>query len=79
MINGQLRPTYLKTRGVRRPIPDSGPDMRDTCKEWMRLARWLHKHRITSLADCTDTYGGPTSPNAEQGLPRTRGEDLLAG
>jgi hypothetical protein len=27
--------------------------MADTCREWMRLARWLHERGITSLTACT--------------------------
>lgn len=54
MINGRLRPTYLKDRGVRARSRGSAGDMRDACNEWMRLARWLNKRRITSLADCTE-------------------------
>ncbi|MGW0770277.1 integrase [Streptomyces sp. NPDC002676] len=54
MINGQLRPTYLKGRGVGARARTSALDIRDTCNEWIRLARWLHKRRFTSLADCTE-------------------------
>ncbi|MCZ4100929.1 integrase [Streptomyces sp. H39-C1] len=54
MLNGQLRPTYLKDRGVRARGRTSAAVMRDTCNEWMRLARWLHERRFTSLGDCTD-------------------------
>ncbi|MET9374143.1 integrase [Streptomyces sp. NPDC002992] len=54
MINGRLRPTYLKGRGVKARARTSATDMRDTCNEWMRLARWLHERRITTLAACTE-------------------------
>ncbi|WP_153483626.1 integrase [Streptomyces katsurahamanus] len=54
MINGQLRPTYLRERGHRARARGSAYDMRETCAEWMRLARWLHERRITSIGDCTD-------------------------
>nr|WP_202542407.1 integrase [Streptomyces sp. SID2563] len=53
MLNGRLRPTYLKERGVQARSRTSAADMRDTCNEWMRLARWLHERRFTSLGDCT--------------------------
>ncbi|MEV0742968.1 integrase [Streptomyces sp. NPDC050549] len=55
MINGQLRPTYLQTRGVQARSRSGGTDMLATCHEWMRLARWLHERQITSLAACTET------------------------
>jgi hypothetical protein len=48
MINGELRPTYLQARGR-----SSATTISDTCREWTRLARWLHEHRITRLAACT--------------------------
>ncbi|MFJ8510417.1 integrase [Streptomyces avermitilis] len=54
MLNGQLRPTYLKGRGVRARARTSAAVMRATCNEWMRLARWLHERRITSLGACTE-------------------------
>ncbi|MGW6740696.1 hypothetical protein ACWGDX_08115 [Streptomyces sp. NPDC055025] len=55
MINGQLRPTYLQTRGVQARPRSGGTDQLATCLEWMRLARWLHERQITSLHACTDT------------------------
>ncbi|SDP65511.1 hypothetical protein [Lentzea jiangxiensis] len=52
MINGQLRPTQLKTRGHRARARTSAGEQRDTCLEWMRLARWLHARGIGDLAAC---------------------------
>ncbi|MFH8342470.1 integrase [Streptomyces sp. AM6-12] len=54
MINGRLRPTYLKERGVRARARTSAAVMRATCNEWIRLALWLHERRITSLGACTE-------------------------
>ncbi|GAA2644034.1 hypothetical protein GCM10010425_59740 [Streptomyces spororaveus] len=54
MINGRLRPTYLQTRGARARTRTSAPVMQETCRTWMRFARWLDKHGITSLAACTE-------------------------
>ncbi|MFJ9583399.1 integrase [Streptomyces acidicola] len=54
MINGQLRPTYLKGRGSRARARTSPEDMLATCQEWIRLARWLHERDITDLALCTE-------------------------
>uniref|UniRef100_UPI003F4981CD hypothetical protein n=1 Tax=Amycolatopsis sp. CA-096443 TaxID=3239919 RepID=UPI003F4981CD len=53
MINGRLRPTYLQTRGVRARGRASALEMRETCQEWMRLARWLDERGINRLAGCT--------------------------
>ncbi|MGW9713537.1 integrase [Streptomyces albidoflavus] len=55
MLNGQLRPTYLQTRGVQARSRSGAPEMLATCLEWMRLARWLHERQITSLGACTET------------------------
>lgn len=54
MINGQLRPTLLTARGSAARPRRSAEDMGTTCREWMRLARWLHARGITELADCTE-------------------------
>ncbi|MFD9758812.1 integrase [[Kitasatospora] papulosa] len=76
MINGRLRPTYLQKRGARARARTSASDMRGTCNEWMRLARWLHERRITTLGDCTEEVwrayiserwqGGVTRGHAEK-------------
>ena len=55
MINGELRPTYLHARGPHARGRNSAAGMAETCREWMRLARWLHGRGITSLAACTQT------------------------
>jgi len=54
MINGQLRPTFVKRRGVSARTRGSAGEMGENGREWMRLARWLHKQGITDLADCTE-------------------------
>lgn len=56
MINGELRPTYLHGRGSHARGRSSAGGMAETCREWMRLARWLHGHGITSIAACTETH-----------------------
>ncbi|MFH8411302.1 integrase [Streptomyces sp. NPDC018019] len=53
MINGELRPTYLHTRGVRARARASASEFLQTFRERMRLAHWLNERRISSLADCT--------------------------
>jgi integrase len=53
MINGELRPTYLQTRGAGARGRNSATTISDTCREWMRFARWLHERGITSLAAWT--------------------------
>lgn len=56
MINGQLRPTHLQKRGPTARARTSATEMRGTCNEWIRLARWLHERGITDLGACTDAH-----------------------
>ncbi|MEV7480413.1 integrase [Streptomyces halstedii] len=77
MINGQLRPTYLKDRGVRARSRTSAWDMQETCYEWMRLARWLHKHHMTSLGACTEDVWRAYIPERWQdGVSRGHAEKI---
>ncbi|WP_426570573.1 integrase [Streptomyces canus] len=79
MINGQLRPTYLKTRGHGARPRTSGLDMRDTCYEWMRLARWLHERGIDSLTACTaKEWQAYASERWDSGVNRGTAEAICA-
>lgn len=78
MINGQLRPTYLKTRAPRSRARGGATDMRDTCREWMRLARWLHPRGITDLAACTaHEWNAYVSERLTEGGSRSHAERVL--
>ncbi|WP_249938647.1 integrase [Streptomyces mirabilis] len=78
MINGELRPTYLKTRGNNARSRRAGDGLRDTCGEWKKLARWLHKRGITDLADCTaDEWRGYVAQRWSSGCGRRHGERVL--
>lgn len=68
MINGELRPTYLHTRGPHARGRSSAAGMADTCREWMRLARWLHGHGRSPTRK--DSSARP-SPNSAKPLPRS--------
>jgi integrase len=77
MLNGRLRPTYLKDRGDRARGRTSAADMRDTCNEWMRLARWLHERRFTSLGDCTEeVWRAYISERCQDGVSRSYAEKI---
>ncbi|ATW50848.1 integrase [Streptomyces peucetius] len=52
MINGELRPTFLKERAVRLRSRLSPEGMSDAVQQWMLLATWLEARGIQSLADC---------------------------
>lgn len=70
MINGRLRPTYLQTRGATSRARTSAGDIRDTCGEWIRLARWLQEHHITSLAACTEDVWRAYIAQRQDGVAR---------
>jgi hypothetical protein len=52
MINGELRPTYLKARGARLRSRLSPTRIGDTVACWMHLAAWLNALGITTLTAC---------------------------
>jgi integrase len=54
MLNGELRATYLQTRGIKAQARQSAGTMAENAYEWMRLARWLHRRGLTDLAACAD-------------------------
>lgn len=75
MINGELRPTYLQTRGAAARGRASAMVMQYTCGEWMRLARWLAKRGLTSLAACTeDEWRGYASERMTEVVSRSAAE-----
>ncbi|MFJ8348226.1 integrase [Streptomyces sp. NPDC094153] len=78
MINGQLRATYLRSRGVRARARHSPATLQENCREWMRLARWLHKRGITDLAACTDAeWRGYAAQRWDDGCGRESAEVVL--
>ncbi|MEV6871643.1 hypothetical protein [Amycolatopsis sp. NPDC051128] len=52
MINGALRPTFLKQRSSRMRARLGSDKVRDTVMAWMQLATWMDNQGMTSLADC---------------------------
>nr|WP_203666116.1 integrase [Streptomyces parvus] len=55
MINGQLRPTYLKERGNRLRSRLGSDRTVETVRQWSHFATWLTGRDITTLADCDTT------------------------
>ncbi|MFF4948952.1 integrase [Streptomyces chattanoogensis] len=52
LINGALRPSFLKDRSTKMRSRLSVVGTNTTVVEWMRLARWLEKRDIHTLAKC---------------------------
>ncbi|MEU4850658.1 integrase, partial [Streptomyces gilvosporeus] len=79
MINGQLRPTYLQVRGTAARARTSPLDVQGTCHEWLRLANWLCKRSITSLAACTEAdWRAYASERFDDGVSRGHAEKVYA-
>jgi hypothetical protein len=61
LINGQLRPTFLRGHSRRMRGRPSMTEVNGTLAQWRRLARWLEERGIRSLAGCDvgvlDDYG----------------------
>ncbi|MGT2530692.1 hypothetical protein ACU4GG_29175 [Streptomyces nojiriensis] len=52
LINGELRPSFLKVRGTRMR-GRIGPELlKDTVLRWFHLASWLENREIATLTDC---------------------------
>ncbi|MFJ6760202.1 integrase [Streptomyces sp. NPDC091273] len=78
MVNGRLRPTYLQDRGGQARARTSAADMLDTCNEWMRLARWLHRRLISSFSACAEDKWRAYISERCSGLSRGRAEKICA-
>ncbi len=52
LINGQLRPTFLRGHSRRMRGRPSMTEVDGTLAQWRQLARWLEERGIRSLADC---------------------------
>ncbi|MGW6209819.1 integrase [Streptomyces sp. NPDC055089] len=78
LLNGQLRPTYLRERGVRARGRGSADEMRETCAEWMGLARWLHARGINDLQSCTDAHWSAYTAKRFTTLSRHSAEEVLS-
>ncbi|MEZ0095761.1 hypothetical protein [Streptacidiphilus sp. EB129] len=52
LINGELRPTYLQSRGVAARSRASASELVETCRQWMAMAQWLAELGIHSLSEC---------------------------
>ena len=52
LINGQLRPTFLRGHSPRMRGRPSMTEVNGTLAQWRQLARWLEERGISSLAGC---------------------------
>lgn len=61
LINGQLRPAFLKERGSRMRSRLGADGTGEAVRRWVQLASWLEGRGISSLAECgpavLHTYG----------------------
>nr|WP_237270437.1 integrase [Streptomyces caniscabiei] len=79
MINGELRPTYLQTRGISARSRRVAGSIRSACQEWVRLARWLDERGIGDLGRCTEQHWHAyAAERCANGMGRDSAEDVLA-
>jgi hypothetical protein len=78
LINGERRPTYLRSKGLSARGRVSASTMLQKYCEWFRLANWLHQRGITHLVDCTaDVWRAYASERRDEGMSRVRAEMVL--
>ncbi|WP_329564352.1 integrase (plasmid) [Streptomyces uncialis] len=53
LINGELRPTFLRERPVRMRGRISAENIRDTVGHWKHLAAWLNDRGVITLGGCS--------------------------
>lgn len=79
MINGERRPSYVRTRGTSTRGRMSAHSMKDACAEWIRLARFLHARGVATFAACTDqVWRAYAAQRCRSGNSRHRGERILS-
>ncbi|MCU7705097.1 integrase [Streptomyces albidoflavus] len=78
LINGERRPTCLRTKGLSARGRGAAQTMLQKYCEWFRLARWLHQRGITRLADCTeDQWRIYAGVRRDEGISRVHAEMVL--
>ncbi|MFE7464728.1 integrase [Streptomyces sp. NPDC057499] len=78
LINGERRPTFLRTKGLSARGRGAAQTMLQKYCEWFRLARWLHQRGITRLADCTeDQWRIYAGVRRDEGISRVHAEMVL--
>lgn len=65
LINGQLRPTYLRESGTRLRARVSLGETDLAISEWIKLATWLEERGICRLANATPASCTTTANSAE--------------
>lgn len=74
LINGELRPTYVRERGFQNRTRDGVISMRDNILQWLKFARWLGRQGISQLSDCTMEHWKAYAAKCTSGC--TRGHAL---
>lgn len=76
LINGELRPTFLKGRTTMRSRIGVVA-LKQTFNTWMRLATWLQAQGINTLGDCTEDVWLAYMAHLRETTNVTRGTALL--
>ncbi|WP_280910002.1 hypothetical protein [Streptomyces sp. SAI-149] len=79
MINGELGPTVVQTRGHRARARGFAVDILETCREWIRLAHWARKRGMSDLGAFTDEWRSAyITERWQSGIARDYSEKVLA-
>lgn len=55
LINGELRPTFVRSRGTRMRTRPAVSTLITIVRHWLELAQWLDSRGVRGLADCDTT------------------------
>ncbi|MFI9585992.1 integrase [Streptomyces sp. NPDC052236] len=77
LINGELRPTYVQERGFQNRSRDGATSMRDNILQWMKFARWLDRHGVSQVSDCTVEHWKAYAAKCTSGCTRVHAQTVL--
>ncbi|WP_308368075.1 integrase [Streptomyces sp. ISL-36] len=77
LINGELRPTYIRERGFQNRTRDGVLSMRDNILQWLKFARWLDRQGVSRLSDCTMEHWKAYAAKCTSGCTRGHAQTVL--
>ncbi|MFI1452183.1 hypothetical protein [Streptomyces roseus] len=77
LINGELRPTYIRERGFQNRTRDGVISMRDNILQWMKFARWLDRQGVPQVSDCTVEHWKAYAAKCTNGCTRGHAQTVL--
>ncbi|MFI0156652.1 integrase [Streptomyces lydicus] len=77
LMNGELRPTYIRERGFQNRTRDGVLSMRDNILQWLKLARWLDRQGVSQFSDCTMEHWKAYAAKCTTGCTRNHAQTVL--